>query len=250
MRAVVLRSGRLEVREADDPVPGSGRAAAADAEHGDLCVGRALHGPPRDGDRRPDGAFALRRRSRHRARPRVRRRGHRAWPGCTGPVPGRHAGHVDSDSCGQRRRLDGVRIIGQHPEAQGSFGELVVVPEVDGQSGRRRRVQRRRRGRRRVRGRRVLRAERATSQPGEIPIVVGAGAIGLSAVAALASRGVEPIVVIGLQPRAPRARRGSSAPTSSSTPPQQSPFDVWRELRVQRGRSGPWSSSSASAPRV
>ena len=24
----------------------------------------------------------------------------------------------------------GLRIIGQHPEAQGSFGELLVVPEV------------------------------------------------------------------------------------------------------------------------
>ena len=30
---------------------------------------------------------------------------------------------------------------------------------------------------------------------GEIPIVIGAGAIGLSAVAALAGRGVEPIIV-------------------------------------------------------
>ena len=45
----------------------------------------------------------------------------------------------------------------------------------------------------------------AQMQPGEIPIVIGAGAIGLSAVAALAGRGIEPIIVVGLQLRAPRA---------------------------------------------
>ena len=35
----------------------------------------------------------------------------------------------------------------------------------------------------------------ARMEPGEIPIVIGAGAIGLSAVAALATRGIEPIIV-------------------------------------------------------
>ena len=32
--------------------------------------------------------------------------------------------------------VDGSRIIGQHPEAQGSFGELLVVAEMTGQAGR------------------------------------------------------------------------------------------------------------------
>ena len=49
MRAVVLRDGRLEVRETADPVPGAGRTAAQAAERRDLRVGRALHGPPEFG---------------------------------------------------------------------------------------------------------------------------------------------------------------------------------------------------------
>ena len=47
MRAVVLRGGRLEVRETADPVPGEGELLLRTLSHGDLRVGRALHGPPR-----------------------------------------------------------------------------------------------------------------------------------------------------------------------------------------------------------
>ena len=44
-------------------------------------------------------------------------------------------------------------------------------------------------------------------EPGEIPIVIGAGAIGLSAVAALAARGIDPIVVSDFKPERLAARR-------------------------------------------
>src|SRR6185312_7324411 len=85
----------------------------------------------------------------------------------------------------------GLRIIGQHPEAQGSFGELLVVPEMTA---------------------RVIEGSVASDaiavgefyvrasnlQPGEIPIVIGAGAVGLSAVAALSARSVAPIIVSDL----------------------------------------------------
>ena len=101
-------------------------------------------------------------------------------------------------------------MIGQHPEAQGSFGELLVVSEgmaravpdgvpndavalVDAFAV----------------GEFYVRSSRI--EPGEIPIVVGAGAIGLSAVAALAARGIEPIVVSDCKPErlelAPSVRR-------------------------------------------
>src|SRR5262249_23496817 len=90
--------------------------------------------------------------------------------------------------------LGGTKVIGQHPEAPGSFGELLVVSEtmaravpedvsadavalVDGF----------------VVGEFYVRSSNIA--PGEIPLVIGAGAIGLSAVAALRSRGIEPIVV-------------------------------------------------------
>ena len=53
--------------------------------------------------------------------------------------------------------------------------------------------------------------------PGQLPLVIGAGAIGLSAVAALVSRGIEPIIVadfnddrLALGARLRRARHGKS----------------------------------------
>ena len=43
-----------------------------------------------------------------------------------------------------------------------------------------------------------VRSSRIT--PGEIPIVIGAGAIGLSAVAALSARGIEPVIASDYKP--------------------------------------------------
>ena len=89
-------------------------------------------------------------------------------------------------------------MIGQHPDAPGSFGELFLVTEavsravpteVDPDSV-------------------ALTDAFAVGEgyvamsgitPGQLPLVVGAGAIGLSAVAALASRGVEPIIISDLK---------------------------------------------------
>ena len=90
--------------------------------------------------------------------------------------------------------------------------------------------------------------------------MIGAGAIGLSAVAALAGRGIDPIVVVGLQRRAPRARRASSAPTSSSTRPSGLPSTCGARSQKERwitkpavvfecvGRPG-WSSRSSTRAR-
>jgi threonine dehydrogenase-like Zn-dependent dehydrogenase len=97
----------------------------------------------------------------------------------------------------------GVRIIGQHPEAQGSFGELLVVSEMAAKP---------------VSGDISIDAVALTDafavgefyvrsaqmREGEVAIVIGAGAIGLSAVAALVSRGIEPYRD-RLQVRPPRA---------------------------------------------
>ncbi len=131
----------------------------------------------------------------------------------------------------------GLRIIGQHPEAQGSFGELLVVPEatarlvegpvsndaiavVDAFAV----------------GEFYVRASRL--EPGEIPIVIGAGAIGLSAVAALSARGVDPIIVSDYKAdRRELARSGFGAHVLVD-PAQRSVFDVFREVRAERNLGG------------
>src|ERR1700753_398278 len=129
MRAVVLRDGRLEVREVADPIPGLGELllrtlstaiCASDVhfmDHPELGVndptGRSLYDAGRD--------IVL---------------GHEF----VGEVVGHGPGCTDQFPVGTRvtsmpvRLVDGgaggMRIIGQHPEAQGSFAELLVVPEA------------------------------------------------------------------------------------------------------------------------
>jgi threonine dehydrogenase-like Zn-dependent dehydrogenase len=236
MRAVALRQGRLEVKTIADPVPGQGELllktlstaiCASDVhfmDHPEMGVddptGRSLYDPDRD--------IVL---------------GHEF----VGEVVGVGPGCTDQFPVGTRvtsipiRLVDGgaggARIIGQHPDAQGSFAELVVVAEaiarpveagvsadaaalVDAFSV----------------GEFYVRAARL--EPGEIPVVVGAGAIGLSAVAALAGRGIEPIIVSDFNPgRRELATRFGAHVTVD--PAERDPFDVWREIRAERGLWGP-----------
>ena len=237
MRAVVLRDGRLTVREIADPVPRPGELllrtlstaiCASDVhfmDHPEMGVddptGRSLYDANRD--------IVL----GHEFVGEVVGHG----PDCTEQFP------VGTRVTSIPIRLvnggaDGVRIIGQHPEAQGSFGELVVVAEalakpVDGD----------------IAsdaaaltdafavGEFYVRA--AEMEPGEIPVVVGAGAIGLSAVAALAARGVEPIIVSDYKSERRQVALGSFGAHIAVDPAERSPFDVWRALRAERGLWGP-----------
>jgi threonine dehydrogenase-like Zn-dependent dehydrogenase len=131
----------------------------------------------------------------------------------------------------------GTKVIGQHPEAQGSFGELLVVSElmtravpgdvsndavalVDAFAV----------------GEFYVRSSRITA--GEIPIVIGAGAIGLSAVAALSARGIEPVIVSDYKPERLELAKVFGANVLVD-PAERSPFDVWRELAVARGATTP-----------
>ena len=178
MRAVVLRDGRLQVRETSDPKPGTGELllrtlstaiCASDVhfmDHPELAIddptGRSLYDADRD--------IVL---------------GHEF----VGEVIGHGPGCTDQFALGDRvtavpiRLIDGgaggVRIIGQHPEAQGSFAELLVISEVAAKP---------------VTGDVSCDAAALTDafavgefyvrsaqlQPGEVAIVIGAGAIGLS----------------------------------------------------------------------
>ena len=237
MRAVVLRDGRLDVREVADPVPGPGEVllrtlstaiCASDVhfmDHPEMGIndptGRSLYDADRD--------IVL---------------GHEFvgevigyGPDCTEQFPvGTRVTSIPIRVV--NGGADGVRIIGQHPEAQGSFGELVVVAEtlakpVDGD----------------VSsdaaaltdafavGEFYVRSARMEAD--EIPVVIGAGAIGLSAVAALAGRGIEPIIVSDYNSERRELACTSFGAHIAVDPAEQSPFDVWRQVRVERGMWGP-----------
>jgi threonine dehydrogenase-like Zn-dependent dehydrogenase len=131
----------------------------------------------------------------------------------------------------------GMRIIGQHPAAPGSFGELMllsedltrVVPEgvpsdavalVDAFAV----------------GEYYVRCSGIAA--GEVPLVVGAGAIGLSAVAALAHRGIEPIVVSDYSEERRALAREFGAHVLVD-PAEQAPFDAWRDVARDRAVTSP-----------
>ena len=237
MRAVVLRDGQLRVRETPDPAPGpaelllrtlSTAICASDVhfmDHPELAVndptGRSLYDVDRD--------IVL---------------GHEF----VGEVIGHGPGCTDQFAVGSRvtampvRLVDGgaggMRIIGQHPEAQGSFGELLVVSEAAAKTDPGD-----------VRSDAVALTDAfavgefyvrsAQIQPGEVAIVIGAGAIGLSAVAALAGRDIEPIIVADYKSDRRELARNSFGAHVVVDPAEKSPFDAFREVRAERGLPGP-----------
>ncbi len=151
MRAAVLRGGRLEVRETPDPVPGPGElllrtlstaVCASDIHYMD-------HPDPDD----TSGMFVW-------DADRDVVMGHEF----VGEVVGHGPGCSDQFPLGTRVtsvptlvRDGGMQVIGQHPDAPGSFGELFLVSELVARRGARRRRPRRRRADRRLRGRRGIR---------------------------------------------------------------------------------------------
>jgi threonine dehydrogenase-like Zn-dependent dehydrogenase len=237
MRAVVLRGGQLQVRETEDPAPGQGELllktlstaiCASDIhfmDHPEMGIddptGRSLYDADRD--------IVM---------------GHEF----VGEVIGHGPGCTDQFPLGTRVTsipirlvnggVDGVRIIGQHPEAQGSFAELLVIAEmaarrVDNEVSRDAAavVDAFAVGEFYVRSAGVTR--------GEVPIVIGAGAIGLSAVAALKSRGVEPVIVSDYKADRRELARDSFGADIVVDPAEQSPFDVCLQVRAERGLPGP-----------
>jgi threonine dehydrogenase-like Zn-dependent dehydrogenase len=234
---VVLRDGRLTVRETADPEPGPGELllrtlstaiCASDVhfmDHPELAIddptGRSLYDTDRD--------IVL----GHEFVGEVIGHG----PGCSGQFA------VGTRVTSIPIRLvnggtGGVRIIGQHPEAQGSFGERLVISEVAAKA---------------VSGDVASDAialvdayavgefyvRSADIHQGEIAIVIGAGAIGLSAVAALATRGIEPIIVADYQADRRALAHDPFGAHVVVDPAEKSAFDAFREVRAARGLPGP-----------
>ena len=231
MRALVLRGGRLEVRETPDPVPGPGEllvrtvstaVCASDIHYMD-------HPDPNDTSGMfvwdPDRDVVM---------------GHEF----VGEVVARGAGCSDQFPIGTRvtsipilLRSGTTQVIGQHPDAPGSFGELFLVSEPVARA---------------VADDADADAVALTDAfavgegyvamsgiiPGQIPLVIGAGAIGLSAVAALAARGIDPIVIADFNDdRLALAERFGAHITVNPT--KQSPYDVWSEVAAERGVTTP-----------
>ena len=71
-----------------------------------------------------------------------------------------------------------------------------------------------------------------------IPVVVGGGAIGLSAVAALARRGITPIIVADFNEGRLATARDLGA-THTVDPRVRSPYDVWTELALGESSLAP-----------
>jgi threonine dehydrogenase-like Zn-dependent dehydrogenase len=226
MRAVVLRHGQLEVRETADPVPREGELllrtistaiCASDIHYMDhpspntqsLFVWSAEH----------DVVMG------HEFVGEVVGHG----PGCSDQfLPGTRVTAIPT-----LIRSGGRQVIGAHPEATGSFGELFCVSEM------------------------LARAvpddvdpdvvavcdafavgegyvALSGIEPGQLPLVVGAGAIGLSAVAALAARGIDPIVVADFN-NDRLALASGFGPTLGVNPSTRSPYEAWQEIATERG---------------
>jgi threonine dehydrogenase-like Zn-dependent dehydrogenase len=230
MRAVVLRGGRLEVRETADPEPHENELLVRTISTA-ICASD-IHYMDHPSPERPsmfvwdaDRDVVM---------------GHEF----VAEVVGHGPGCSDRFPVGTRvtamptlLRNGGMQIIGAHPEATGSFGELFVVSEPLA---------------RRVpddvdpdavavcdafavgEGYVAL----SGVEPGQLPLVIGAGAIGLSAVAALAARGVDPILVADFNDdrTALAARFGTTIGVDAST---GSPFQAWQEIATERGVSTP-----------
>lgn len=233
MRAVVLRGGALEVRETDDPVPGEGELlvrvlstaiCASDVHYMDHPQ-QAIDDPTGMSSYDDHLDIVM---------------GHEF----VGEVVGHGPGCSEQFPVGTRvtsmpmlLSQSGMHIIGQHPDAPGSFGELMLfsealtrtVPEdvpvdavalVDAFAV----------------GEYYVRSSGIT--PGDLPIVIGAGAIGLSAVAALARRGIDPVMVSDFS--APRRELARAFGAQRLVDPAvQAPFDAWREVAAERGVTTP-----------
>jgi threonine dehydrogenase-like Zn-dependent dehydrogenase len=225
VRAAVLRNGTLETRETTDPEPGPGQLllkvlscaicasdvhfmdhpeavagddtglwdyrADEDIVMGHEFVGEVIdHGPGVDREALPVGARVT-----------------------SSPV-------LNSNGT--------FRIIGCSPEAPGGFGELMLVQDVFA----------------RVIPAHVPVDHAALADPlsvgdyyvhtcgidaTSVPIVVGAGGIGLCVVVALARRGIGRIVVADHNPERRAVARALGA-THTVDPRERSPYELWNEI--------------------
>src|SRR5690349_19891065 len=224
MRAAVLRGGRVDARETADPTPGSGQILVRSLACG-ICASDLHFMDNPEGDAEDDTGL-----SRYDADADI--------------VMGHEycAEIVDYGPDTQRRwpvgtRVssipallvpDGVRVIGQAPDAPGGWGEYFLMSEAMTQ---------------------VVHSDlpnelvsiadaisvgwsyvnRAAVTPKEVPLVIGCGAIGLSAVASLKRLGVGPVVAVDFV----ASRRQTALEMGADVvidPAEVTPWEGWRQV--------------------
>jgi threonine dehydrogenase-like Zn-dependent dehydrogenase len=230
MKAAVLNGGKVETRETRDPVPGPGQLllrvlscaiCASDLHFMDNPTGVSADDSGL-WDYREGVDIVM---------------GHEF----VGEVVGHGAG-ADEEKFPLGARVtslpvlvcDGVqRIIGCSPDAPGGFGELMLVQDAlarvvppaiavdhaalaDAFAV----------------GEYYVRNSEADASV--VPIVVGAGAIGLSAVAALHRRGIGPIIVSDFSAARLEIARAMGA-EHAVDPRERSPFEKWRDVALGGG---------------
>ncbi len=224
MRAAVLRAGRIEVRETADPIPGAGQVLVKSLACG-ICASDIHFMDHPEGDADDDSGL-----SNYDADADIVM-GHEYCAEVLdyGPATARRwpAGTRVS-SIPALLVPEGVRIIGQSADAPGGFGEYFLLTEGMTQA--------------------VPSAlpdelvsiadaisvgwsyvKRADVSPKEVPLVIGCGAIGLSAVASLKRLGIGPIVAVDFVASRRETARQLGADVLVD-PAALSPYAAWREL--------------------
>ncbi|MET7771289.1 zinc-binding dehydrogenase [Nocardia sp. NPDC005366] len=231
MRAAVLRSGRVETRGIDDPVPGPGQLLVRSLACGICASDLHFMDHPEAGayddtgmatyDQDVDIVMG------HELCAEVIDYG----PGTDRRIPvGTRVSSLPILSVGGRRR-----IIGQNPDSPGGFGEYLlldaaithvvrsdlpseVVCVADGISV----------------GWSAAARARVTTK--EVPLVIGCGAIALSVIANLARMGVGPIVAVDFV-ASRRATARAMGAHMVIDPAEISPYQAWREMATASAAS-------------
>jgi threonine dehydrogenase-like Zn-dependent dehydrogenase len=226
VRAAVLRGGVVETRVTDDPVPGEGQLLVRSLACG-ICASDLHFMDHPDADSDDDSGL-----SRYDADADVVM-GHEYCAEVVDHGPGterRWPIGARVSSLPVLLTADGVRVIGQSPEAPGGFGEYFLMTEAVTQPVTTD-----------LPDELVAVADaiavgwsyvrRAAVTPQEVPMVIGCGAIGLAAIASLRAAGVGPIVAVDFVPSRRETARAMGADVVID-PAEHSPYVGWREVAL------------------
>jgi threonine dehydrogenase-like Zn-dependent dehydrogenase len=224
MRAAVLRNGRIEVRATADPTPGPGHVLVRSLACG-VCASDIHFLDHPEADAEDDTGL-----SNYDSDADIVM-GHEYCAEVVDYGPGterRWPAGTRVSSIPVLVTAGGVRVIGQSPEAPGGFGEYFLLTEAMTQ---------------------VVPTDlpselvaiadaisvgwyyvnRAAVGAREVPLVIGCGAIGLSAIASLKRLGVGPIVAADFV-ASRRETAGAMGADIVVDPVERSPYAAWREV--------------------